>query len=128
MKRLVSQCPVCQQSLKIAALQCPDCGLELRNNFEMSVFDQLSSEQYDFLRTFLKHRGNLKNLQTEMQISVSPWEQASVFKSVLSSLIMPFPSLKKISSASKMLDLPISLYPRLKQQPRAKIRKLQASV
>ena len=69
MKRLVSQCPVCQQSLKIAALQCPDCGLELRNNFEMSVFDQLSGEQYDFLMTFLKHRGNLKNLQNEMQIS-----------------------------------------------------------
>ena len=66
---MVSPCPVWQQSLKIAALQCPDCGLELRNNFEMSVFDQLSSEQYDFLMTFLKHRGNLKNLQNEMQIS-----------------------------------------------------------
>lgn len=69
MKRLVSQCPVCQQSLKISALQCPDCGLELRNSFEMSIFDKLDNDQYDFLMTFLKHRGNLKNLQEELQIS-----------------------------------------------------------
>lgn len=69
MKRLVSQCPVCQQNLKISALQCPDCGLELRNSFEMSAFDKLSDEQYSFLMTFLKHRGNLKNLQSELRIS-----------------------------------------------------------
>lgn len=69
MKRLVSQCPVCQQNLKISALQCPDCGLELRNSFEMSAFDKLGNDQYDFLMTFLKHRGNLKNLQEELQIS-----------------------------------------------------------
>lgn len=69
MKRLVSQCPVCQQNLKISALQCPDCGLELRNSFEMSIFDKLDNDQYDFLMTFLKHRGNLKNLQEELQIS-----------------------------------------------------------
>lgn len=69
MKRLVSQCPVCQQNLKVSVLQCPDCGLELRNNFELSVFEKLSSDQYEFLMTFLKNRGNLKNLQAEMQIS-----------------------------------------------------------
>lgn len=69
MKRLVSHCPVCQQNLTISALQCPDCGLELRNRFEISVFDKLTSDQYDFLMAFLKHRGNLKNLQSEMQIS-----------------------------------------------------------
>ena len=69
MKRIVSQCPVCQQDIKISALQCPDCGLELRNSFEMSAFDKLSDEQYNFLMTFLKHRGNLKKLQSELQIS-----------------------------------------------------------
>lgn len=69
MKRLVSQCPVCQQNLKISALQCPDCGLELRNSFEMSVFDKLRDEQYNFLMIFLKNRGNLRNLQNELKIS-----------------------------------------------------------
>ena len=69
MKRLVAQCPVCQQNLKIATLQCPDCGLELRNSFEMSVFDKLRDEQYNFLMIFLKNRGNLRNLQSELKIS-----------------------------------------------------------
>ena len=69
MKRLVAQCPVCQQNLKIATLQCPDCGLELRNSFEMSVFDKLRDEQYNFLMIFLKNRGNLRNLQNELKIS-----------------------------------------------------------
>ena len=69
MKRLVAQCPVCQQNLKIATLQCPDCGLELRNSFEMSVFDKLSDEQFNFLMIFLKNRGNLRNLQNELKIS-----------------------------------------------------------
>ena len=69
MKRLVAQCPVCQQNLKIATLQCPDCGLELRNSFEMSVFDKLSDEQHNFLMIFLKNRGNLRNLQNELKIS-----------------------------------------------------------
>ncbi len=69
MKRFVSKCPVCQENLKIAALQCPDCGLELRNDFELGPFERLSNEQHDFLMTFLKHRGNLKNLQNERQIS-----------------------------------------------------------
>ena len=69
MKRFVTKCPVCQESLKIAALQCPDCGLEMRSALELGPFDRLSNAQYDFLMTFLKHRGNLKNLQSELQIS-----------------------------------------------------------
>ena len=69
MKRFVTKCPVCQENLKIAVLQCPDCGLEMRNALELGPFDRLSNAQYDFLMTFLKHRGNLKNLQSELQIS-----------------------------------------------------------
>ena len=47
MKRLVSQCPVCQQSLKIAALQCPDCGLELRGRFDLNLFELLDDETFE---------------------------------------------------------------------------------
>lgn len=69
MKQLLSTCPACQGQLRISALKCPDCGLELRNDFELSPFEQLSNDQYVFLMNFLKNRGNLKNLQNEMQIS-----------------------------------------------------------
>ena len=69
MSKLISQCPCCNSTLHIAALQCPDCNVELRNTFELSAFDRLDSEKMNFLISFLRHRGNLKNLQEEIGIS-----------------------------------------------------------
>lgn len=69
MKTLLSKCPSCHGSLYISSLRCPDCGMELNNTFELSSFDELSSEQYLFLLSFLRCRGNLKGLQKELQIS-----------------------------------------------------------
>ncbi len=69
MTKLISTCPSCNHTLTISAMQCPDCGIELNGSFELSVFDKLSPDQYTFLMTFLKCRGNLKDLQSELQIS-----------------------------------------------------------
>lgn len=69
MKKLISKCPCCNETLKIATLQCPECGMEMKNNFELSAFDRLSNEQYAFLIAFLQERGNLKNVQSELDIS-----------------------------------------------------------
>lgn len=69
MKRILTACPICHEKLMITTMKCPECGLELRNDFEPSVFDQLDDEQYGFLVSFLKNRGNLKGLQSELQIS-----------------------------------------------------------
>ena len=69
MSTLISKCPSCRADLEISVLRCPECGLELKNNFELSAFDRLSSEKAAFLLAFLRNRGNLKNLQSEMQIS-----------------------------------------------------------
>ena len=49
--------------------------------------------------------------QTVMHISESPSETACLLISSLSILTTPLPSLKKISSASKILDFPISFFP-----------------
>lgn len=69
MNQIPSHCPICEAALKISSLKCPDCGLELKNDFELSVFDLLNDEQMLFLVNFLKNRGNLKNLQNDLQIS-----------------------------------------------------------
>jgi len=69
MSKLISKCPCCSSTLTITSLQCPDCGVELRNTFELSTFDRLDQDQMDFLLSFLRHRGNLKNLQEEIGIS-----------------------------------------------------------
>lgn len=69
MAKLISKCPTCGEPLKISSLQCPDCGLELRADFSLSPFEQLSREQYDFLLEFLRCQGNLKALQESLKIS-----------------------------------------------------------
>lgn len=67
--KLITKCPACQNKLQISTLHCSSCGLELRNDFELSAFDLLSDDQYGFLMSFLRNRGNLKNLQAELNIS-----------------------------------------------------------
>lgn len=69
MKKMISNCPCCNVVLKITTMQCPECGMELKNSFELSPFDRLSDEQHTFLLAFLKQRGNLKNVQTDLNIS-----------------------------------------------------------
>ena len=69
MSKLISKCPNCQHNMNISVLRCPECGLEMKNDFSFSPFDQLNSDDYDFLLAFLRNRGNLKNLQNEMGIS-----------------------------------------------------------
>ncbi len=69
MKRLISACPCCHETLYISSLKCPECGTEVKNDFNLSRFDQLNDSQYEFLLTFLKLRGNLKDVQAELGIS-----------------------------------------------------------
>ena len=69
MNKPISKCPACQETLRISLLSCPNCGTELKGSFELSPFDKLGDEQYAFLLSFLRNRGNLKNLQEELQIS-----------------------------------------------------------
>ncbi len=69
MNRLISKCPACHGRLQVTTLHCPDCGLELKNEFDLSLFELLDNDQFEFLITFLKDRGNLKEVQADMQIS-----------------------------------------------------------
>ena len=69
MKRIISSCPCCHQTLRISTLQCPECGTEIKNDFELSRFDLLDNNQYDFLLSFLKCRGSLKDVQADRGIS-----------------------------------------------------------
>ena len=69
MNALINKCPSCQTDLEIAVLQCPNCGLELKNRFELSPFDRLSKDNANFLISFLRNRGNMKKLQEELKLS-----------------------------------------------------------
>jgi hypothetical protein len=66
---LISECPVCGKQLKITKLQCTHCHTTIENEFELSNFAKLSKEQLHFIETFLKCRGNIKEVEKELGIS-----------------------------------------------------------
>ena len=69
MARIISKCPGCAGMLHITTLRCPDCGMELKQDFALTQFDKLTDAEYLFLMTFLRQRGNLKNVQNDLEIS-----------------------------------------------------------
>ena len=69
MARIISKCPGCAGMLHITTLRCPDCGMEIKQDYSLSHFEKLTDEEFCFLTAFLRQRGNLKNVQNELGIS-----------------------------------------------------------
>jgi len=65
----MAKCPVCGENLVITEFSCSSCGTTIRGRFELDEFFRLSPEQLNFLRIFIKARGNLSELQKELGIS-----------------------------------------------------------
>ena len=67
--KILCKCPVCSSKLKVTRLKCDECGTVVENEFELSKFDYLNSEQLYFIEVFLKSRGNIKDVEKELGIS-----------------------------------------------------------
>ena len=69
MKKVISRCPVCHHELTVARLRCDSCDTVIENNFQLSKFDYLSEEELYFTETFIRCRGNIKEVERELGIS-----------------------------------------------------------
>lgn len=69
MKKVISRCPVCSRELTVARLKCDACDTVIENNFSLSKFDYLSDEELYFTETFIRCRGNIKEVEKELGIS-----------------------------------------------------------
>ena len=69
MKKVISRCPVCNNELTVARLKCDSCDTVIENNFRLSKFDYLSDEELYFTETFIRCRGNIKEVEKELGIS-----------------------------------------------------------
>lgn len=63
------KCPICGGPLRAVRLYCPACATALEGRFQLCRFCQLSQEQRDFVETFLRARGNLREVEREMGLS-----------------------------------------------------------
>lgn|SRR4029079_8408709 len=66
---VISTCPVCEGELLISRLHCRSCGTALEGEFGVGRFGRLSKEQLALLESFLRAKGNLKEMERELGIS-----------------------------------------------------------
>jgi len=66
---VIATCPVCSDELTITRLHCRSCGTALEGEFGVGRFGRLDPEQMSLLESFLRARGNLKEMERELGIS-----------------------------------------------------------
>ncbi len=69
MIKLFSQCPACGGPIVITECRCARCQLTLRGEFQPGSLATLSEEQLTFIRSFLRVRGNLSELEKVLGVS-----------------------------------------------------------
>src|SRR6187402_1259360 len=66
---VIATCPVCANELAVTRLHCGSCGTTLEGDFSVGRFGRLSREQLTLLESFLRSRGNLRDMERELGIS-----------------------------------------------------------
>jgi hypothetical protein len=66
---VISTCPVCSGELSITRLVCRGCGTAIEGEFNVGRFGRLNREQLALLESFLRARGNAKELERELKVS-----------------------------------------------------------
>jgi hypothetical protein len=66
---VISTCPVCASELAVTRLRCGACGTTIEGEFSVGRFGRLTREQLQLLESFLRSRGNLRDMERELGIS-----------------------------------------------------------
>jgi len=66
---VISTCPVCASELAVTRLHCRSCGTSLEGDFSVGRFGRLNRDQLALLESFLRSRGNLREMERELAIS-----------------------------------------------------------
>ena len=63
------KCPVCDSGLDITSVVCTCCQLEIRGSIRSHWLMGLDSDQLDFLLTFVRCRGVIRDIEAIMGVS-----------------------------------------------------------
>lgn len=66
---VLTKCSVCGDKLEVTNLSCRKCGTKYEGSFKLDKFSYLTQEQKYFIEIFLKCRGNIKEVEKELNIS-----------------------------------------------------------
>jgi hypothetical protein len=66
---VIATCPVCARELAVTRLHCGECGTTIEGEFGVGRYGRLTREQTQVLESFLRSRGNLRDMERELLIS-----------------------------------------------------------
>ena len=69
MRKVLEQCPTCGGELTITGLYCRSCHTRIESEYSTCRFCRLSQESLDFIEIFVKNRGNIREMERELEIS-----------------------------------------------------------
>jgi hypothetical protein len=69
MNTLPNKCPLCAGEIAVTRLYCRDCDTTLDGRFTFGPFSQLTTEQLDFVETFVRCEGKITRMETEIGLS-----------------------------------------------------------
>jgi hypothetical protein len=69
MYQVIGACPICGNEMHVTRLHCAHCDSAIEGAFSLGGFYRLSREQMQFVDTFLKNRGSLKDIGLELGMS-----------------------------------------------------------
>ena len=69
MRKILEACPTCGGELTVTGLHCRSCHTRIESEYSTCRFCRLSQESLDFIEVFVKNRGNIKEMERELEIS-----------------------------------------------------------
>lgn len=69
MRPAPSRCPICQSEMEVVRLHCNSCDTSIEGRFELGQFSSLSTEQLEFVFTFVRCEGKINRMEQELGLS-----------------------------------------------------------
>lgn len=67
--QIIHNCPVCGSGLRVTRLRCPSCNTVIEGDFQAERLLSLNAQQRSFVLSFLRNRGNIREMEKELGIS-----------------------------------------------------------
>jgi Uncharacterized protein conserved in bacteria len=96
-----ARCAVCGEELNVTRLACPKCGSEISGSFSACRYCALDDRLGLFLETFLKCRGNIKEIEKRLSVS---YPTVKNMQDELLKTLFPGETEKDGPTASEILD------------------------
>jgi hypothetical protein len=69
MRKILESCPTCGGEFAVTELTCTVCDTVVRSRYSPCPFCRLAPEDLAFMLLFVRHRGNVKDMERELGVS-----------------------------------------------------------